>query len=87
MRIISEGKDPDLQTRTCRHCTTQVEVNVKKELSHKEKDNSYTEDIDGHGRHEVRYTKIDAVGYVKCPVCGNDIIFTSRNIRQGRQRL
>ncbi len=87
MRIVSEGKDPDLQTRTCQHCKTQVEVNVTRELRQKEKDNSYSDDIDGHGRHIVHYTVIDAVSYVRCPVCGKDIIFTSRNIRRSRREL
>lgn len=87
MRIVEEGKDPDVKTSRCKHCKTVVEANIKKELMHKEKDNSYEDDIDGHGRHIVRYTIIDAVGYVRCPVCSNDIVFTSRNVRRSRQQL
>lgn len=86
MRIIEEGKDPDLKQVICRHCKTKVEVHMKRDVQSARRKSIDVIDVDGHGRHEVRYEEVDDVTYVKCPVCKHEIIVTSRQISRHKVR-
>ena len=68
MKILEEGKNPDLKQARCNHCRTKIEVHINElriKLVCRE------EDIDGHGRYVKHY--VDEVGDATCPVCAHNI--------------